>query len=460
MQLPSDFICFAQHYFNTEYNDFIHSLKKDVPTSIRINSRKANIDYYLRCCHNDVAWSRFGCYLKERPSFIFDPLLHAGAYYVQEASSMFLEQTFKQYVQQPIKVLDLCAAPGGKSTHILSLLPEKSLLVANEVIRSRAAILVENITKWGNSNVIVTNNDPAAFSELTHFFDVVLVDAPCSGEGMFRKDLEAIHQWSLKNVALCAERQQRILSDILPCLKPGGMLIYSTCTYNRTENEDNVQWLTQHFNMSTLPINTEEEWQIATPIHPHVYHFFPHKVNGEGFTLCAFRKNEDNLQIKNKKQKTEKNNSKKQSSILQWLKDSDNYILDETSNQTRAIPTYYFTDYHWLKNKLRVVSGGIHIAETKGNIPSPTQAFALSNSAQENVFNEKEIDWQTAIMYLRKESISLSPETPKGYILLKYKGKALGFVKNIGNRTNNLYPQEWRIKTRFLPEKPVDILQQ
>ena len=245
--------------------------------------------------HEKIPWTQYGYYLKERPSFTFDPLFHAGCYYVQEASSMFLEQALKQTVDltQPLKVLDLCAAPGGKSTHIQSLISKDSLLVSNEVIRSRANVLKDNIIKWGCQNVMVTNNDPKDFSRLEGYFDVIVVDAPCSGSGLFRKEPEAINEWSENNVALCGQRQQRIVADIWPALKENGILIYSTCSYSKEEDEDIVSWITANFELESEKLKVESEWGITeTEISTDIfsYRFWPDKVNGEGFFIACFQK--------------------------------------------------------------------------------------------------------------------------------------------------------------------------
>jgi 16S rRNA C967 or C1407 C5-methylase (RsmB/RsmF family) len=236
-----------------------------------------------------VPWSLYGSYLERRPSFTFDPLFHAGCYYVQEASSMFLEQALRQTTDlaQPLNVLDLCAAPGGKTTHLQSLLSEDSLLVSNEVIRSRAAVLKQNCVKWGTQNVVITNNDPQHFNRLEGFFDVVVVDAPCSGSGLFRRDEEAIEEWSPDNVQLCCGRQKRILADVFPALKEGGVLIYSTCSYSKEENEAIADWLATELQMENLTLQTEKDWHIvettADKTNAKGYRFFPDKVKGEGF---------------------------------------------------------------------------------------------------------------------------------------------------------------------------------
>ena len=283
-------------------------MQADVPVSIRINEKKGTPAPVTDIPDNRVAWCDTGYYLPERLSFTFDPLFHAGAYYVQEASSMFLEQAVRSHVKTPVRCLDLCAAPGGKSTHLAACLPEGSLLVSNEVIRSRSHILAENIAKWGNPNCIVTNNDPKEIGCLTHFFDVIIADVPCSGEGMFRKDTDSTGEWSIANVELCAGRGRRIIHDVWNALKPGGLLIYSTCTYNTEEDEENIHYITEELGAEALPIPIKDEWQITGPLkynHP-VYRFFPHKTKGEGFFLAALRKADgetEEIRFKNKNKK-------------------------------------------------------------------------------------------------------------------------------------------------------------
>ncbi|HEY6063723.1 MAG TPA: RsmB/NOP family class I SAM-dependent RNA methyltransferase, partial [Chitinophagaceae bacterium] len=251
MQLPGAFLdsLTGVKGFDKEAFEKVHALGKQV-TSIRVNPAKASmgkgewsigdsIHHSPFTSHHKIPWTDVGYYLDTRPSFTFDPLFHAGCYYVQEASSMFLEQALRQTVDlsKPVKVLDLCAAPGGKSTHIQSLISKESLLVSNEVIRSRVNILKDNIIKWGCENVVVTNNDPKDFGRLKYYFDVIVVDAPCSGSGLFRRDANAINEWSKNSVQLCSQRQQRILADVWPALKKDGILIYSTCSYSKEEDE-------------------------------------------------------------------------------------------------------------------------------------------------------------------------------------------------------------------------------
>ena len=295
--------------FSKEAFEKAHASGEQV-TSIRVNPVKASmvnsewsigdsIPHSPFTIQHKIPWTQWGFYLSQRPSFTFDPLFHAGCYYVQEASSMFLEQALKQTVDlsKPVKVLDLCAAPGGKSTHIHSLISQKSLLISNDVIRSRVNILKDNIIKWGCENVLVTNNDPKDFAQLQNYFDVIVVDAPCSGSGLFRRDPNAINEWSENNVQLCSQRQQRILADIWPALKKDGILIYSTCSYSKEEDEDIVNWLMNEFAIDysplTLPVRQagiHPDWGIVdTGIG---YRFWPDKVKGEGFFIACFQKKE------------------------------------------------------------------------------------------------------------------------------------------------------------------------
>lgn len=294
MNLPSDFITRTRTLLGeAQFEKLYEALQHDTPVSIRLNRNKCQS---VPPESTPVPWCETGYYLNIRPTFTFDPLFHAGSYYVQEASSMFVEQAVRQYVHEPVVMLDLCAAPGGKSTLVRSVLPEGSMLVANEVMRNRSQVLAENLIKWGDEGVIVTNNDPADFTPLEAMFDVILTDVPCSGEGMFRKDPVAIGEWSIDNVTVCWQRQRRILKDIWPCLKPGGILIYSTCTYNREENEDNVAWIARELGAEVLPVAVQEAWNITGNLTGEefpVYRFLPHRTVGEGLFLAVLRKHED-----------------------------------------------------------------------------------------------------------------------------------------------------------------------
>ena len=435
MQLPEDFIIRTKALLGDEWEAFEYALREESPVSIRTNPRKPA----AIACPEAIAWASDAYYLPERPLFTLDPLFHAGAYYVQEASSMYLEQIVKNRFSSPVKALDLCAAPGGKSTHLLSLLPDDSLLVANEVISSRSKILAENLIKWGNSNVIVTNNDPKAIGSLSGCFDLILADVPCSGEGMFRKDPAAIGEWSVNNVRLCAERQRRIVGDVWPSLKPGGVLVYSTCTYNREENEENIAWVCEELGAEMLT-------------DPH--RFFPHKTKGEGFFIAALQKNETSQKPKAESRKSDRRSSTKQLSlpsafnyVRRWLKDDDAFYFSLDSNRIIAFPKSCMDSYRLIANRLKLVSAGICLGEIKGKDLIPDHSLAMSVALNDSAFPRCEVDKQTALHYLHKETLlDLPDDLPKGYLLLTHQNLPLGFIKNIGNRINNLYPSEWRIR--------------
>lgn len=473
MNLPVAFVDYTRKLLGDEaFDKLVSALNETPPVSIRFNPKK-QIDTAVE--KTPVPWSTEGYYLNERLTFTFDPLFHAGCYYVQEASSMFVEQVLRHYVNEgPVKMLDLCAAPGGKSTHARSVLPEGSLLVANEVMRNRVHILAENLIKWGYPDVVVTNNDPADFSNLTSFFDVILTDVPCSGEGMFRKDPVAIDEWSVNNVETCWQRQRRIITDIWSALKPGGILIYSTCTYNTLENEENVRWICESFDAEVLPLHIPVEWNIYGDLLANadfpVYRFLPSNTRGEGFFLAAIRKGgeEDSSTIaygktsKNKKLKKESKSKGKQAvanykdlltKASGWLNNTDKYTISVDGNAINAMPAHYTNEIEQLKSSLRVVNSGISIAEIKGNDLLPDHALAMSCECNKAAFEMAEVSYEQAIAYLRKETINLAETTPRGIVLLTYRNMPIGFVKNIGNRANNLYPQEWRIRSGYLPEE-------
>ena len=451
-----------------EYNKLADALNDEQPVSIRLNEAKLPGASFrsFHGCAGRVPWSSTGFYLDRRLTFTFDPLFHAGCYYVQEASSMFVEQVLKQYIgETPSVMLDLCAAPGGKSTHACSVLPAGSLLVANEVIRNRSQILAENLTKWGHPSVVVTNNDPADFADLENFFDVILTDVPCSGEGMFRKDPVAVSEWSPANVDICWIRQRRIISDIWPSLKPGGLLIYSTCTYNIYENERNIRWIRDEFDAEVLPVDVPGVWDLTGNLidgeYFPVYRFLPHRTKGEGFSLAVLRKpEEDSPRIRYKlipaqgKRMMASGVSKEQLAAARgWLLSPDNYDLSVDGTNITAFPKEYMLELSSLQKSLRIIQAGVTLAEVKGKDLIPNHALAMSQILRDDIFPHEEVSYEQAIAYLRKEAIVLSAEAPRGYVLLTYNYIPLGFVKNIGSRANNLYPQEWRIRSGYLPEE-------
>ena len=411
MQLPEDFKRETRLVMGDErFNRFMGAFDEEPPVSIRLNPRRHIPHSTFHIPHSTfhipqerIPWCEEGYYLAGRPQFTFDPLFHAGCYYVQEAASMFVTHIIRSVdAPTPKRALDLCAAPGGKSTALLSVLPDDCTLVSNEPISNRAQILLENITKWGYPNSMVTNNYPRDFRKAKLTFDLILCDVPCSGEGMFRKDPATIGEWSQQNVEKCWRLQREIVADAWECLAPGGLLIYSTCTFNLKENEENVRWILDNFDAEALDIPIDPSWNITGSLlegfTAPVYRFIPGITRSEGLFVCAIRKrgtrNEDTLT----KEKLEKTRCLK--------------VLDPS------------------------------------NLLPPSSILLPRIN----------IDYPEALKYLRGEALVLPADTPRGIVNITYKGIVLGPAKNIGNRANNLYPKAWRIKTTHLPAEEVKII--
>ena len=412
-----------------------------------------------------MPWSSSGYCLPSRPSFTLDPCFHAGAYYVQEASSMFLEQALKQTVDlsQPLKILDGCAAPGGKSTLIQSLMSKESLLVSNEVIKTRVNVLEENIIKWGAANVIVTNNDPRDFQRLENYFDLVVIDAPCSGSGLFRKDPSAIEEWSVNNVQLCSQRQQRILSDVLPALKEGGVLIYATCSYSESEDEEICDWLGEKLVGGSLKLVVDEAWGIIETESKKNgawgYRFFPDKVKGEGFFIAAFRKQlpvgsgqlaASKSHPTSRDRRAAKHTYKSQGvtaneiAILKpYLKDPADYFFIKQKDDVLAIPLHLENELAVIQSALYLKKAGVKLGTIIRGELIPDHELALSSIIAPSI-KTIDVDEATALQYLRKEEIKL-PTTKTGWFLLSYDQLPLGWIKILPNRINNYYPKAWRI---------------
>ena len=442
MNLPEPFVSRTQELLKEELPAFLDALDYPSPVSVRVNDKME----YLPS-DDTVKWCDAGYYLAERPVFTLDPLLHAGVYYVQEASSMFLQQALNQFVVPQSVVLDLCAAPGGKSTLISQYLKADGMLVSNEIIRNRAYILAENLIKWGNDTVLVSNNEPKDFQRLPSFFDAVVVDAPCSGEGMFRKDTGAVNEWNEQNVMMCARRQREILTDVWDTLKKDGILIYSTCTYNREENEENVSWMETKLGAELLRLNTDAFPEIT--VSDKGYRFFPHKTRGEGFFLSVLRKTSDAPSLRIKKQdKRQQKSEFNETELKNRLIEPENWKIYTDNNMISAFRTKFSDKVELLKSNLHIMHYGITLYEIKGRDLIPHTSLALSKSIQlENVL-QAEVELRDALLFLKKETISLS-ETEKGFVLIKYRNIPLGWVKNLGNRCNNLYPNEWRIRMKI-----------
>lgn len=410
MQLPEDFIALMRQQLGEDQAaSLFEGLSQEPTVSIRLNPLKtARLTLNRDALGDSVPWCPDAYYLNERRAFTFDPLFHAGAYYVQDASSMFLSQILRQYMPQDraLTALDLCAAPGGKSTLLASHLPEGSKLISNEPIRKRAQVLAENMQKWGYPGCFVTQNYPEDFGHLRQAFDLILTDVPCSGEGMFRKDPVAVSEWSLDNVRQCAERQRNILCSILPTLRPGGLLVYSTCTFNRQEDEEQVQWLQSEYGLTLL----EER------------HFFPGRDRGEGLYIAALRQ------------------------IASTGEAADAVCKEEWTDAGRKVES---RDVEPLSPaKLQRLLKTLNVI---ADVDDYNRQLSVADS-------QLELSYDDAIRYLRREALHLA--APRGQVLVTYRGLPLGLAKSVGTRLNNLYPQEWRIRTTYSPTEPLpDFLQ-
>jgi tRNA and rRNA cytosine-C5-methylases len=400
-----------------------------------------------------VPWCDTGFYLAERPVFTLDPLFHAGCYYVQEASSMFVAHAVRSLGlhERPLVALDLCAAPGGKTTLLNTYLHPDSLLIANELIKPRANTLIENLARWGRANTVVTNNDPSAFRHLPGYLDLMLVDAPCSGSGMFRKDTGAIDEWSEAAVRLCSERQQRILADSLPALKTGGILLYSTCSYSEEENEEIADWLCQTQGMESIDLPIEDAWGIErTYSAGHRcagFRFYPHKLQGEGFFLAAFRKTADQrvLEINNKGKREQ---GKPPGPIGDWVMESGRFSSFNVGQDLHILPKERIADLSVLQRMLYLRNAGSRVGRLIKGQFIPAHELALSVERHPGL-PAMALDREHAVEYLRKGSLppELNEKGLSGWTLATYKGAALGWMKMLPNRINNYYPKEWRIAT-------------
>lgn len=401
----------------------------NIPVSIRVNPLKECDLSYLDI-RSEVPWSPFGYYLSSRPSFTLDPLFHAGAYYVQDASAMFVGHVFRQVLERfgARKVLDLCAAPGGKSTDAASSLRQAMgssfLLVSNEVIRARASVLADNMALWGDPNVVVTSSDPKCFGALKSMFDIIIADVPCSGEGMFRKSENARNMWSEDNVALCASRQRRIIADVWDALAPGGVMVYSTCTLNDSENDDNVGWILDEFDAQIIDIDMPFEGPEKTK---YGFLLTPGKVEGEGQYCAAIRKMPS---VEN--------------AILPPSEDDERVEFFNKNDEIFALPRFVAAQMGLLGKKVSVVNAGVHCFTMKGKDRIPNADLALSTILDPDDFPSVELSREDALHFLHKDALVLK-DAPQGFVVLTYGGLPLGFAKNLGNRANNLHPASRRI---------------
>lgn len=458
MALPQGFVSMIQSYGQPQYMRLLEALESSSPeVSVRLNPAKYPAGHTAGL--DPVPWCPGGFYLAERPTFTFDPLMHQGAYYVQDASSMFIAHVAGTLAAgSPVRWLDACAAPGGKTTAVASALPAGSVVVANEFVRQRADILRENIAKWGYPDVAVVSCDTSAFTPCTALFNIISADVPCSGEGMMRKDVKAVEQWSEALVAQCVERQRTILANLWPALAPGGYLIYSTCTFNRAENELMLSWLCSEFGAEPVAIPVDGSWGIMPGIDTTMpcYRFTPGIIRGEGLFMAVVRKPDADAPVTKVKSSGPRKGHKADKAtapVASWLLPEAEVELRVNGDNVEAISTTRLAAALPPALRPRAV-----IARAKGRDYLPTQQLALSLMLNRDTWPAHEVDRATALTFLRAEALRLPDSAPRGLLLLTYAGLPLGFVKNIGSRANNLYPDEWRIRSTIpatLPPLPL-----
>ena len=430
-----------------ESQQLFEALNEEAAVSVRINNRKKS-SMYNSAENSVVAWCGSGQYLDARPNFTLIPQLHSGCFYVQDASSMIYEEIVRRLTDggdMPVNYLDMCAAPGGKTTAAINALPAKSLVVANEFVAQRANILKENLQKWGSPDVIVTNSSAEKLGCLHGLFDIVSVDAPCSGEGMMRKDDEAVRQWTPDLVNQCASLQWDILINIWEALKKDGILIYSTCTFNRIENELMVERICEELGGETVDMQFPSEWGIipGKQTKHSCYRFMPHRTRGEGLFVAVIKKSSEHETFRFKQKK---NNLAIKTFNSDWLINKQEYSYVQIGEMICALRSLHMPIYAALTQVAKVMQSGIELAVEKRKDVVPQHALSQSWELNEKVFPRVELDYTSAITYLRRENILLPQTAPIGYVIVSYDGFPLGFVKNLGNRSNNLYPQEWRIR--------------
>lgn len=455
---PQEFIKYAEEVSGSEASALLDALAStQPPVSVRWNPYKteAPLDEIGGVAATDeVPWNRYGRYLDGRPSFTADPLFHAGLYYVQEASSMFVEHVLRGSVDgEGIRLLDMCAAPGGKTTLYSTLAGPEGVVVANEVIRSRASVLADNVRKWGVGNVVVANNDPAHFAPLREWFDVVAVDAPCSGEGMFRKSPEAVNEWSEDNMRMCAARQRRILADAWEALVPGGLLIYSTCTFNRYENEDNVEWLAQNYDAEDAGIEVPEEWNVARTEAAGIkcFRFFPHRVRGEGFFCAAIRKGGQKGRPHNprpRKQLFAEVPKKDVAGLKRWVGQPEYMTFAQVGDNVYGYYSGAYSDIRTASESLNALYSGVCMGQLYGGKLKPDHALAMFHDIAAAGTPAAELDIENALRFLRKDNIPNIDALAEGLNLITYRNAPLGWAKRIGHRINNLYPKSLMIISR------------
>lgn len=450
LNLPSPFLEKMKALLKSEYDEFLQSYEEEKSNGLRVNTLKISKEEFQKISPfqiEEIPWVETGFfYDNSRPGK--HPFHEAGLYYIQEPSAMAVGEFVNPKPGE--KVLDLCAAPGGKTTHLASKMNGEGLLVSNEIHPQRAKILSQNVERMGIKNTIVTNESSDRLAaRFPSFFDRILVDAPCSGEGMFRKDEVARNEWSLDNVALCHKRQLDILENAASMLKVGGRLVYSTCTFAPEENEGTIsEFLKAHPNFEIENVEKFEgfsdgrrDWVEDAPKDiDKTIRLWPHKIKGEGHYIAVLRKidgEEENVRIIS---------PKVDATILKHYKQfaKENLNVEFTGNFVSFHDQLYVLPEGVPSlDKLKVVRPGLHLGTFKKNRfePSHSLALALRGDEAKRCWNVTS-DSDDIYAYLKGEVIKASGE--KGWHVIKVDGFSIGWGKLVGNSMKNHYPKGLR----------------
>lgn len=467
LMLPEEFV---NELSDIGLGDAAEAIAMSEPeVSVRVNRRKPATGGVLSLPGNEpVPWCAEGVYLAQRPVFALDPQWHQGRYYVQEAGSMYVGHVVRclcRGADRPMAVLDACAAPGGKTTAVMDALPEGSLVMANEYVPSRAAVLRENVIKWGYPAAIVTRGDTAALGRMGGVFDIVIADVPCSGEGMMRKDSDAVAQWSRGLVQECAARQWKIVCNLWKSLRPGGVMVYSTCTFNREENELTVRRIIDDLGGESVEVAAGEAPGITGAIGEggaadtslHCCRFVPGRTRGEGLFVSAVRKRggkEEDAMMRFKSDVGRGGKAKRRGAVAVpdlvngWIDCPEIFAVYADGERVSAFPAAWAGLLAEVRRHVDVIHEGVHVGTLKGRDIVPAHGLAMSTAFNKSVFACVDIDADTALRYLRGESPVLPGDVERGYVALCYEGEPLGLVKNLGRRTNSLYPAPWRLRMK------------
>lgn len=434
MNLPENYCKKMKELLKDEYDAYIASFEESSYTCIRINTSKISVEDFKKISPvplREVPWCSEGFYVEHKEEVSRHPYYYAGLYYIQEPSAMLPAEVLP--VKKGDRVLDVCAAPGGKTTRLATKLDHEGVLIANDISFSRCQTLVKNLEKFGTDNAIVTSEEPASLAErFPEYFDSILVDAPCSGEGMFRKEHELIKAYEKHDSFYYVPIQKQIVEDAVKMLKPGGFMVYSTCTFSKEEDEDIVSHiLSVEPDMHVLPVPYSEGF-VQNELGTHLY---PHRIQGEGHFVSLLQKGNSSSEEESKECKTvmfdfDTIHYISENNAFQYVKKDYVYSIPETGKDLTG---------------LRMVRSGLLLGEQKKErfIPSVSLALAIKKEHCDNVL-DLSVNDDRVLRYLKGETLDVKDQNLKdGYVLVCVDGFPLGFATYKKGQFKNKYPKAW-----------------